>query len=281
MRNISEHLHLPGSELPRRRVRLHPKVRKVLAWCVHFYTATGLILAAAMAVAILHGTPGSFRVAFVLMLVATLVDATDGMFARLIRIKETLPGFDGRRLDDLVDFQTYVTLPLLLIWQARLLPPGQEGWLVLPLLAAAYGFCQVDAKTPDGYFLGFPSYWNILAFYLYVFQPAQGLALGLLVAFALLTFVPFRYLYATQPGKLNRLTNQLGAIWCLLLLWVLWLLPTTPPPGETADLQTRLWAAVSLVFPVYYLVMSWGITAKYYSRRRGERRRQKAGSSTA
>jgi phosphatidylcholine synthase len=279
MSNSSEQLHLPGSELPRRRARLHPKVRKMLAWCVHFYTATGLILAAAMAVAILHGTPTSFRTAFVLMLVATLVDATDGMFARLVRIKETLPGFDGRRLDDLVDFQTYVTLPLLLIWQARLLPPGQEGWLVLPLLAAAYGFCQVDAKTPDGYFLGFPSYWNILAFYLYVFQPAPGLALGLLVACALLTFVPFRYLYATQPGRLNRLTNQLGAIWCLLLIWILWLLPTTPPPGETADTQTRVWAAISLAFPVYYFVVSWGITAKYYSRRRGERKRQKASSN--
>jgi phosphatidylcholine synthase len=277
MSDLSEHIHLPASERPsRRRVRLHPALRKLLAWGVHFYTATGLILAAAMAVAILHGTPESFRAAFVLMLVATLVDATDGTFARLIKIKETLPGFDGRRLDDLVDFQTYVTLPLLLIWQARLLPPGQEGWLVLPLLAAAYGFCQVDAKTPDGYFLGFPSYWNIAAFYLYVLQPPPGLALGLLVALALLTFVPFRYLYPTQPGRLNRVTNQLAAAWCVLLVVVLWLLPSEPPPGENADTRARLCAALSLVFPAYYLVISWGITAGYWRRRRRERKRQKA-----
>jgi phosphatidylcholine synthase len=276
MSEFSDPVSLPASELPRRRrVRLHPKLRRVLAWVVHFYTATGLILAAAMTVAILQGTPGSFRTAFVLMLVATLVDATDGTFARLIKIKEVLPGFDGRRLDDLVDFQTYVTLPLLLIWQARLLPPGQEGWLVLPLLAAAYGFCQVDAKTPDGYFLGFPSYWNIVSFYLYVFQPSPGLTLGLVVALALLTFVPSRYLYATQPGRLNRLTNQLGAVWCVLLVWVLWLLPTEPPPGETADTQSRLWAAASLLFPGYYLVVSWGITMRYWGRRRKERKRQK------
>jgi phosphatidylcholine synthase len=32
--------------------------------------------------------------------------------------------------------------------------------------ASAYGFCQLDAKTGDHFFLGFPSYWNILAFYL-------------------------------------------------------------------------------------------------------------------
>ena len=46
---------------------------------------------------------------------------------------------------------------------------GPLAWLLwLPLLASAYGFSQVNAKTPDGFFLGFPSYWNIIAFYLYV-----------------------------------------------------------------------------------------------------------------
>jgi phosphatidylcholine synthase len=277
MSDFSEPVSLPSSELPvRRRARLHPNVRRLLAWCVHFYTATGLILAALIAVAILNG---AFRAAFVLMLVATLVDATDGMFARLIKVKEVLPGFDGRRLDDLVDFQTYVTLPLLLIWQAHLLP-GQEGWLILPLVAAAYGFCQVDAKTPDGYFLGFPSYWNIIAFYLYVMQPAPDLTLALVLVFALLTFVPARYLYATQSGRLNRLTNQLGAVWCGLLVWVLWLLPTEPlAGGQTADGGTRLWAAVSLLFPAYYILTSWTITMRYWGRRRKERKRQKAGAS--
>src|SRR5262249_37299401 len=113
MNNFGEPLPLPASELPvRRRKRLSPRLRQFLAWCVHFYTATGLIAAGAMTVAILHGGPESFRVAFILMVVATLIDATDGAFARLVRVKEVLPGFDGRRLDDLVDFQTYVTLPL-------------------------------------------------------------------------------------------------------------------------------------------------------------------------
>src|SRR5207249_737286 len=110
----------------------------------------------------------AFRWSFVLMLVATLIDATDGTLARRVRIKEVLPGFDGRKLDDLVDFLTYTTLPLLLIWRAQLLPAGQDAWLLCPLLASAYGFCQVAAKTADGYFLGFPSLWNVVAFYLYV-----------------------------------------------------------------------------------------------------------------
>src|SRR5262245_21357597 len=78
---------------------MSPSRKKLLAWSVHFYTALGLVAAGGIAVAIIEATPASFRLAFLLMLVATLIDATDGTLARWIRIKEVLPGFDGRRLD--------------------------------------------------------------------------------------------------------------------------------------------------------------------------------------
>src|SRR6266480_3631343 len=193
-------------------------LRTALAWGVHFYTALGLVAAAGIAVLIVRGTGDAFRWAFVLMMAAVLVDATDGTLARAVRIKEVLPGFDGRRLDDLIDFINYTCLPLLLLWQAGVLPPGHGYWLLVPLLASAYGFCQVAAKTGDGFFLGFPSYWNLVAFYLFYFQlPSEG-AIGVLVGFALLTFVPARYLYPTMPGRINLVTNCLGAVWAVLLV---------------------------------------------------------------
>jgi phosphatidylcholine synthase len=253
--------------LPRRR-RLPRRVRVVLAWCVHFYTALGLVAAGGIAVSIVAGTPEAFRLAFLLMVVATLIDATDGTFARWVKVKEVLPGFDGRRLDDLIDFQTYTTLPLLLLWRAGLLPDGQQGWLLLPLLASAYGFCQTSAKTDDGYFLGFPSYWNLIAFYLYVLRPPAPLSIFLLALFAVLTFVPARYLYPTQPGRLNRLTNQIGAVWAALLVWILWQLPVNPPDGQVADQDTLLLTLLSLVFPAYYLFVSWAITLRIWGRKR-------------
>src|SRR5436305_13216322 len=95
-----------------RRAAAHGWLRTLLAWAVHFYTALGLVAAAGIAVLVVRGDPESFRWAFVLMLVATLIDATDGTLARAIHIKEVLPGFDGRRLDDIVDFLTYTSLPL-------------------------------------------------------------------------------------------------------------------------------------------------------------------------
>jgi phosphatidylcholine synthase len=225
---------------------------KFLAWCVHLYTATGLLAAAGMAVLIVRGGDEAFRSAFALMLLATFIDSTDGWLARRARVKEVVPSFDGRRLDDLVDFHTYTTLPLLLMWRAEILPAGQSYWLLLPLLASAYGFSQVNAKTDDGFFLGFPSYWNVVAFYLYMLRPPAWAALAFIIALSLLTFVPSRYLYPSQRAPFSRLTSALAALWAALLLIIL-----TRTPGDSSAL-----VAASLGFPIYYMILSWALTLR-------------------
>lgn len=244
-------------------------LRKSLAWCAHLYTAFGLVAAAGIAVAIYYG---DFYHAFVLMFLAVVVDATDGTFARAVKVKEVLPHFDGRRLDDLIDFHTYTTLPLYLIWRAQLLPHEWQVLLVAPLLASVYGFCQTNAKTDDGYFLGFPSYWNIIAFYLYVLEPPPWLTLTLLLFFALMTFLPMRYLYPTHRGRLNRWTNVGGALWAILLIVILWQFPNSRHDGRNVDPATFQLALVSLAFPVYYLGVSWFITGRIVYRAIRQRR---------
>jgi phosphatidylcholine synthase len=250
----------------------HPRLEQFLGWAVHAYTALGLLCAAGIAVAIVEGSPSAFRWAFVLMLTATAIDATDGTFARAVRIKEVVPSFDGRRLDDIIDFLTYAALPLLLLWRARILPEGQEGWLLLPLIASAYGFCQVSAKTDDGYFLGFPSYWNVVALYLYLLQiyvvPLPGwLSVGLVVGLAVLTFVPTRYLYPSRGGRLNMVTSVFGILWGALLVWLLYQLPGEPS-AESQGNQTRWVIVLSLLFPLYYLGLSWAISVRIWHKHR-------------
>jgi phosphatidylcholine synthase len=245
----------------------HAPALRAAAWGVHLYTAIGLILAARMAVLLVRGGAWAFREAFVLMLVASLVDATDGTLARKVKVKSVLPGFDGRKLDDIVDFLTYTFLPLMLIWRAGLLPEGAEAWLLLPLLASAYGFCQVEAKTDDGYFLGFPSLWNVVAFYLYVLHLPGWLAVAIVVVLGLMTFVPSRYLYpSSQPGVLNLTSNLLGAPWCALLLVVMCRLPGGP--SSIVDDRTWWLAAASLYFPAFYMVASWMVTLRLRTLRR-------------
>src|SRR5918998_5999727 len=138
---------------------------RLRASAVHLYTASGAVLTLLILVAAYNGDA---VMALWLMLATLVIDSTDGLLARRFRVKELLPSFDGRRLDDIVDYMTYALAPVLLLWTTGYLPEGALGVALaaLPLLASSYQFCQVDAKTGDGaqtdhFFLGFPSYWNI------------------------------------------------------------------------------------------------------------------------
>ena len=256
------------------------RLKQWLAWGVHAYTALGLVLAAGIAVLVVRGGADSFRWAFVLMVLATLIDATDGILARAVRVKEVLPGFDGRRLDDIIDFLNYTALPLLLVWRAGILPEGQDAWLLAPLVASAYGFCQVAAKTADGYLLGFPSYWNLVVFYLYVLHfhvvPLPGwFSVGVLVGLALLTFLPTRYLYPSQGSKLRGLTNLLGAVWAAMVVCILYCLPADGGSAAAGDGGLlRALILLSLFFPIYYMVASWAISWTLWRRQKRESRRR-------
>jgi phosphatidylcholine synthase len=230
----------------------------VFAWLVHLYTALGLVCAAAMAVLIVRGGDASFRGVFVLMLVATAIDATDGWLARRARVKEVLPGFSGRTLDDLIDFQTYTALPLLLLWRSDVLPGALAWVLLIPLLASAYGFSQVNAKTDEGFFLGFPSYWNIVAFYIYLLQPPVWLSIAVLITLSVLTFVPTPYLYATQGGPFAAIINVGAVAYFIAVVWIL----------IGPDSQSRTLTFVSLLYPAAYLVLSALIAVRARRRRR-------------
>lgn len=220
---------------------------RILAWSAHLFTSLGLVAAAGIAVLIVRGGEESFRNAFALMWLATLIDAVDGVFARRVRVREVLPYMDGRRLDDLIDFQTYTSLPLLLMWRAELLPGCGSMLLLAPLIASAFGFSRCDAKTEDGYFLGFPSYWNIVAFYCYFLALPAWITAALISVLTLLTFVPMRYIYSTQPGRLNVATNLMAAPWAVLVIWMT--LAGTTRGGPVV--------AISLYFPAFYLAASW------------------------
>ena len=55
---------------------------------------------------------------------ATLVDATDGLLARRRQVEQRLPAVDGARLDDIVDYLTFVFLPVRFLYHSGALPAG-------------------------------------------------------------------------------------------------------------------------------------------------------------
>src|SRR4029453_16079340 len=169
---------------------------RAFAWMVHGYTACGAVLAFAMTIAVIHQR---FRLAFLLMVAATVVDSTDGMLARLARVKEAPPAFDGGRLDDIVDYLTFVFVPGLLLFQAGLLPSGWDAVIVAAmLLSSAYGFSAADAKADDHFFTGFPSYWNVAALYLFAAQMTPVVNAVVLLALNMMVFVRIGYIYPSR-----------------------------------------------------------------------------------
>ena len=216
----------------------------ILAWLVHLYTALGVVLAF---IAILSIEQGNIRGALFLMALAVVLDATDGTLARAARVKELIPSFDGDALDGIVDYFNYVIVPALFLFRANLLPPHDALWLaMLPLLASAYGFCHKGAKTADHFFLGFPSYWNIVAFYLYVLRTPLWLNGFLIIALSGLVFVPMKYIYPSRSPRFRIQTNVLGVLWAVNVLYVIYALPDSP----------RTFVFASLLFPAYYTALS-------------------------
>ena len=216
----------------------------MLAWVAHAYTASGAVLAfLAARDAIDH----QYRAAFFWLSLQVFVDATDGVLARRARVSAVLPWFNGAKLDDIIDYLTYVFVPALIVWRALLVP---DAWAVpvvsAMLLSSAFGFNREDAKTADHFFTGFPSYWNIVVLYLFIARLSPAMNAAILVALAILVFVPIRYVYPSRTPIYQRLTVALGAIWGVLMLVMLWQFPAVSRPVFLA----------SLVFPAYYAALS-------------------------
>jgi phosphatidylcholine synthase len=223
--------------------------QRVAAWTVHLYTASGTVLALLI---VLAAIDGDVVRALWLGLAALVVDGTDGLLARWLRVKDRIPWFDGARLDDIVDYLTYVFAPVVLLWTAGYLPSGGWGMTLaaLPLLASSYQFCRTDAKTDDHFFLGFPSYWNVVAFYIIVLGLSPVVTGVLLVVFSVLVFIPVKYVYPSRTKAFRSLNLLTTAIW---LASYAVLLAQMPHPNAIV-------VVISLAYLVYYAGLSLYLT---------------------
>jgi phosphatidylcholine synthase len=227
------------------------RTRVAAAWGVHLLTAS---TAPAGVLAILAIDRGDAWTAFWWMAYTVAVDSVDGTLARAVGVKQVLPYFDGTLLDNVVDYFTWVIVPALFLVRMDVLPAGAAVPVALcPVVASAYGFCRTDAKTSDHYFTGFPSYWNVVAFYLYTLGWPRALNAAIVVLFSVGVFVPIRYLYPSRTLALRPVTLGLGAAWGAVMLYVLARGGSAPPALVLA----------SLAFPAYYVGVSLALHARH------------------
>lgn len=225
------------------------------AWGVHLLTATAGVLGLFTLSAIAQE---NYLTAFALMSLAVLIDAVDGTLARQFKVSEIVPKVDGTLLDNMMDFINYAITPCFLaLWYKPLLPTGiREIVVILILLASAYQFTQTDAKTDDHFFKGFPCYWNIVIFYMFIYDVSPWLNALILLFLVGLVFMPFKYLYLSRmeyaiPNQLIRhIILVLSAIWGVCILGMLMTYPTPWP----------IFFYYSLLYTIGYYGLSFYLT---------------------
>jgi phosphatidylcholine synthase len=217
--------------------------RKLLAWAVHLFTASGFVIAL---LAVLAIQKHNWRVVLICLAGALAIDAVDGTLARAFEVKRVLPLVNGAVLDSVSDFLNHVLAPTLLLYEANLVPEKTAfATCAAILLVSAYHWGNVKAVTKDKYIDGFPAMWNMVVVYLFLFKFSQLTNLAVILIFCALIFVPIKYVYVSQTREMRTLSRVLTAVWA-----VLWVAIISTFPAVSAWL---IWA--SLFYLVYILAL--------------------------
>jgi len=222
------------------------------AWMVHLLTASGAVFGLLAVMALHLERPVA---ALWWMAVTVAIDSVDGTLARKLQVKKRVPQIDGSLLDNVVDYFTWAIVPACFVLMGSLLErPWHMAAASVIAISSAYQFSRVDAKTGDHTFGGFPSYWNILVLYLFLFEPPRAVTLGAVLLCGAACFFPLRFLYPSRTSWMPRTNLALSWLWGILLLAAL----LSYPDGH------RLWAGLSLIYVGYYLAVSLWITWKNF-----------------
>lgn len=188
------------------------------AAAVHTLTALGAVCALGATLAILDR---SAEVMFAWLGAALIIDGIDGIFARAVKVSERLPRFSGERLDLVVDYLTYVFVPVLALLKWQYLD-GMFGLVLgaLILLSSLYHFADLDSKADDNSFVGFPAIWNIVAFYIFALDATRAVTAALAISGIALTFVPMLWVHPWRVLRLRRYAIAASLVFAVAACWV-------------------------------------------------------------
>lgn len=215
------------------------RLSDLIAASVHLFTALGAVCGLLAALAAFDG---AWERMFAWLGVALVIDAIDGTLARMVHVEERLPRFSGERLDLVIDYVTYVFVPALALVRGGFLT-GTGGIIVaaLILLSSLYHFSDLASKAEDASFVGFPTLWNVVAFYAFALTPPAWVTYPLLLLCVLLTFVPMHWVHPVRVARLREVTLGMTALWAVAAVAAL--LYGFPPP---------LWVQAALVIAAVY-----------------------------
>lgn len=236
--------------MTKRTLGYHP-AHYLVAWAVHAFTASAACFGILTLIKIYQH---DYIQALWFMAVAVVIDAVDGTLARLVRVKSVLPNIDGALLDNIVDYLNYVITPCFFLFvKPDMLPASYLLFIIIGIIiTSSYQFCQADAKTPDHFFKGFPCYWNIAVFYMFIFNTTMNTNAIILTILCILIFVPIKYVYPsrldylTESKPLKILMHSFSLIYGISSALILWNYPYI----------NSIWLTLSTGYVVMYLALS-------------------------
>ncbi len=202
-----------GIQLVQRQPKKPPNPLHVMAYGVHVLTALGAALGFLALDAVIKG---NLELAFWWLSAALFVDAVDGPLARLLNVTETASRYDGSLLDLVVDFITYVFVPVAMLLRPEVVaqPWGFWAGLIIVLGSALY-FADTGMKTVDLWFKGFPAIWNVVVFYIVVFLPPAWVVMLVAVTLTAMQFLPVIFVHPVRVRRWRGFTMSVLALWCL------------------------------------------------------------------
>ena len=191
----------PAERMKADMAKVRPHARRAAGYSVHVLTASG---GAVAVLALYAAIERDFTTMFAWLGLALFIDGIDGTLARAAKVKETAAFVDGDVLDLVVDFLTYVLVPVIALWRSDLMPEPYAFWIgLLVTIASALYFADTRMKTADNWFRGFPALWNVFVFYLFIFRfPWVVNAAAILIAAGLM-FAPIVFVHPMRVERLR------------------------------------------------------------------------------
>ena len=184
---------------------------KIAAWAVHGFTASGAVLGFLAIISILNN---DLVGAFLWLGLALLIDGIDGALARKVGVLDKTPNIDGSTLDNVIDYLNYVIIPALMIYWFQMVPNGWEIILPAGMFAVSlYTFANMNMKTNDYYFSGFPAVWNIVVLYFYILNTHPIINVIIILLLFIFTFIPIKFVHPLRVKKIRNLTIFCTILW--------------------------------------------------------------------
>jgi phosphatidylcholine synthase len=220
------------------------RVARAAGFSVHLFTASG---GAVAVLALYAAIERHFAVCFAWLGLALFIDGVDGTLARAAKVHETAAAIDGVVLDLVIDFLTYVLVPVVALWRSQLMPTEASFWIGLVVtIASALYFADTRMKTDDLWFRGFPATWNILVLYLFVLHPPWIVSAAILLGASGLMFAPVVFVHPLRVVRFRAPTIVMSLAWFAFAALAI-LDDLSPPAWGVAGLIVT--AAYFLVLP--------------------------------